>query len=80
MTQVQRVYCAIIWDPVSDELAEKLTEQEIRVLAHYRYGWESTYEEFLAYDLYDAKSKLVAKYGLKKSFSIWNEEDRNKPR
>ncbi|WP_267313463.1 hypothetical protein [Acinetobacter sp. Marseille-Q1623] len=40
MTQAQRVYCAIIWDPVLDELAEKLTEQEIQVLNQYCYGWE----------------------------------------
>ncbi|QOW46891.1 MULTISPECIES: hypothetical protein [Acinetobacter] len=45
--------------PVLDELAEKLTEQKIQVLSQYCYGCESSYEEFLAYDLYDAKSKLI---------------------
>ncbi len=74
----QRVYCAKIWDPLTEEERKKASDtNEERLMAFHKYANESIYEEFLAYDLDDAEAKLIEKYGDHKRFSIWNEEDAN---
>ena len=80
MMKSERTYCVKVRNPITEEERQKLTKQEIRKLDYHRRNYEFIYEEFLAYDLFDATDKVIKKYGNNKSYSLWNEEDANKPR
>ncbi len=77
---LKREYCAVIWDPITEEEKNTLTELDIHVLATYRRKFDSICDEVKAYNLDDAEAQLIEKYGSNKLLSIWNEEDANKPR
>ena len=84
MMPLKREYRAVIWDPITEEEKNTLTELDIHVLATYRRKFDSKFDsicdEVKAYNLDDAEAQLIEKYGSNKLLSIWNEEDANKPR
>lgn len=76
-----RPYVARIWDPLTEEEKQQAkTPKELRLMEHYRCYHEHISDEVMAIDLNDAERQLIEKHGQGKLFSIWNEEDSNKPR